>query len=544
MTTATKVLRSHQAEGIDEARELFREGKKAVLVERATGAGKTVLAAEIFRLAYPRPCLFVAPRRVLVRQTEKAIRSWLDDAEPVAVEMAEQHGLSEADGKGPRITVASIQSLARRIEEGTIDPERFAGGVVVVDEVHAIALAERYRPVILALRDAGARLIGLTATPSRKDDGLEEVFDGAVEPVTVADAIKAGWLVKPKLFLRRLDADLGNVKRSHGDFVESELARELSTEKALASICRPIIDQIDDRHGLVFAAGADHAESIARVLCTMSGEPGFARPISYRTKERDRVALVEGLENRRYRLLVNPSLLSEGFDLPAISFIANARPTSSRVRHVQAVGRGLRASPGKTDCLVIEFHAKNLRHKLAGAWDLDASDGPADLGEFMAEIAEREADEGRAIALDDLRALAEIERAACRVAIVYDLARVDPLAAMGLDPETFQVQGNLVTRPTDKQAECLKRSGVKADQIAGLSRRSASKIIDVIVKRSQEGLSTLKQARTLTRHGFDGKSATFDQARDVLERIGGLGWHLSPIQVTEIAAVCGVNVRK
>lgn len=45
----------------------------------------------------------------------------------------------------------------------------------------------------------------------------------------------------------------------------------------------------------------------------------------------------------------------EGFDDPGVSCVVMAKPTRSKSVYVQAIGRGLRLAPGKSDCLVIDI---------------------------------------------------------------------------------------------------------------------------------------------------------------------------------------------
>ena len=52
--------------------------------------------------------------------------------------------------------------------------------------------------------------------------------------------------------------------------------------------------------------------------------------------------------------LVSVGVLTEGWDNPECNIIVHMRPTLSKVLWGQSVGRGLRASPGKNKCIVID----------------------------------------------------------------------------------------------------------------------------------------------------------------------------------------------
>lgn len=57
---------------------------------------------------------------------------------------------------------------------------------------------------------------------------------------------------------------------------------------------------------------------------------------------------------------MNVSVLTTGFDAPHVDFIAILRPTQSVSLYQQIVGRGLRLSEAKQDCLVIDYAGNNI----------------------------------------------------------------------------------------------------------------------------------------------------------------------------------------
>ena len=54
------------------------------------------------------------------------------------------------------------------------------------------------------------------------------------------------------------------------------------------------------------------------------------------------------------QVLVNVDIFSEGFDCPDVEFVQLARPTLSLAKYLQMVGRGLRVTKGKKNCLIID----------------------------------------------------------------------------------------------------------------------------------------------------------------------------------------------
>src|SRR3984893_17573898 len=169
-------LRPYQVEIIAAFERTVAAGQRRVIMVMPTGAGKTVVAAEIARKH--QRVLFLAHRREIVSQTcQKLFDVDLD------------HGIIQA-GFPPRLTelvqVASIQTLHSRAIRGSriALPE---ANLIIVDECHH-ATAETWRKIIAAYPDA--TLLGMTATPCRGDGrGLGGIFDALIESPQVQELI-------------------------------------------------------------------------------------------------------------------------------------------------------------------------------------------------------------------------------------------------------------------------------------------------------------------------------------------------------------------
>jgi superfamily II DNA or RNA helicase len=174
--TAPFQLRPYQNEAIEAIRRAFLQGARSALAVLPTGAGKTVLFAELCRRAGARRTLIVVHRHELLTQAAKKIEGIAGLAP--GIEQGKQRAAAEDS-----VVVASIQSLAkgRQIADG-----RF--GLCVIDEAHHAA-ALSYRQVLKRL--APAYLLGVTATPDRDDQHhLSSVFETVAYSLTLFDLIK------------------------------------------------------------------------------------------------------------------------------------------------------------------------------------------------------------------------------------------------------------------------------------------------------------------------------------------------------------------
>jgi DNA repair protein RadD len=101
---------------------------------------------------------------------------------------------------------------------------------------------------------------------------------------------------------------------------------------------------------MIFTSSVNHAEEILRSL------PAFiSAMVVGDTDLLERDEIIEAFKNKKIKFLVNVSVLTTGFDAPHVDVIAILRPTESVSLYQQIVGRGLRLSPGKNDCLILDY---------------------------------------------------------------------------------------------------------------------------------------------------------------------------------------------
>ena len=148
-------LRPYQLQAIDDARRLFA-GRKRIVLAQPTGAGKTVMGAEIARRAAARgkSVTFVCDQINLVYQTSDRFREW-----------GIEHGVIQADNDRDtdrQVMIASAQSIETRMEkQGWIPP-----GLVVLDECHI------QRDILLKrLKEADSHVLGPDSDSLRRRHG-------------------------------------------------------------------------------------------------------------------------------------------------------------------------------------------------------------------------------------------------------------------------------------------------------------------------------------------------------------------------------------
>ncbi len=498
-------LRPYQRAALEAVRDAYRQGHRSALVVMPTGTGKTVLFAEISRLAKG-PVLVLAHRQELVEQAREKIAAWCDDV--VAVEMAGQRGLTESDGKRPKIAVASIQTLSRRLRHVPRDAFR----IVVVDEAHH-ATADSYRAV---LDHFDAHLLGVTATPDRSDRvPLGEVFSTLAFEYDMRRAIADGWLCPIRSFLVQTQADFSGIRKVAGELSTRDVEDVLTRELHLAEIAAPILRERGDRPTIVFAASVAHAHSLCRVLNEQAGKPGFAAALDGSASFEERAPVLDRFRRGEVEILVNCSLFTEGFDVPEIALVAIARPVLSRSFYAQMVGRGTRIAPGKADVIVLDFVPGNCRHSLAQAVDIFASANP-EVQERARRIAQEASAAGQAIALELALELAQQEQEAQEATVAYQLKKRDPFAAVGIDLDFYVRRSRGDTKATAEQLRYFQKAGLATDRLDDLSALQAEELREQLRDRKAVGLCTPKQARQLVALGIDPRDMFYDAAQELI----------------------------
>lgn len=364
-------LRDYQLEAIEAVTDAWNRGKNAPLVVLPTGAGKTIVAAELisrFCEANPtKKAMFLAHREELLTQTRSKLMV-VNDSISVGVVQGSSNQL------GRRVTVASVQTVGhhtgRRIAEVMAAGQV---GLLIIDEAHH-ATAPGYQRVIERLKDGDPELVimGLTATPDRADGtALDSVFNTVAYARDIFWMIEHGYLVAPTGVTVKLDIDLDAVATREGEFVSSQLSKIMNQPPVNFAVVRAWQEHGFDRKMLAFCVDVAHAEALAETFRD-AGYPSAAIHGELPKKERERV--LDDFRKGALKIVTNCEVLTEGYDDPSTEGIIMARPTQSRGLFAQAIGRGLRPYPGKTECIVIDVVGNSEKHSLASLASLAGLD--------------------------------------------------------------------------------------------------------------------------------------------------------------------------
>jgi type I restriction enzyme R subunit len=377
----------------------MEQGRRKLLIEMATGTGKTRMAAALIKRLFDANwitrALFLVDRNTLAKQTEDAFADHLPTLATYRVPRTGERFLAHK-----QITICTLQTMIneyRNYSAGYFD-------LVIIDECHRSIYGEFRR----VLDHFDAVRIGLTATPlvgAPPDDWDDEdraqvrdtlrffELDAPTFRYTLKEAVEAGYLVPYRIYraqtvktaaeggfdVRRDEIDweaLDPETRAElaelfdgGDTISVDpaaLERRLTVPERNRAMVREFREVLEKGYTgsdgvrrapdwgktIVFAVTKRHAETLARML-----DEAFADKKPHPTT-RYADFVVSGMEAqdtldapaviRRFRkedfpqILVSVNMLDTGFDCPEVVNLVMARFTKSGVLYQQMRGRGTR----------------------------------------------------------------------------------------------------------------------------------------------------------------------------------------------------------
>ncbi len=416
--------RDYQVDCIQAVCKGIQQGRRKLLIEMATGTGKTRTAAALIKRLFEANAitrvLFLVDRIPLALQTEDAFNEHLRDF-PCYVLRA---GRRFQDEK--RITVTTLQSMIN------LYPEYSSGyfDLIITDECHR-SIYGKWKKLLTYFDGIQ---IGMTATPcvaqkeydDQDDDQLfvrdtlrffevdkptysyalnEAIDDGYLvgyqiyKAKTVKTAAEGGFEVKKDEILwdgldDRTRQELGEAfgdsdtltvdpgalerkftipERNRAMVREFRQVMDAGYHDAKGVLRKPLIGKT-----IVFAVTKRHAETLAKLIdqefAHLKPSPDI-RYADYVVSGTSRDDTVDGISKiRRFKkekfpqVLVSVNMLDTGFDCPEVVNLVFARFTRSVILYRQMRGRGTRKAHGKAAFTMFDFTGVTDYHQDDETW--------------------------------------------------------------------------------------------------------------------------------------------------------------------------------
>lgn len=336
---------------------------KWVLMQSATGSGKTVMGAKMIQMALAKGSrsIFLVPRRELLNQTAITFQNFNI---PFGI-------ISAGYTPNPfaKVQIATAGSLARRLDSVQ------APHLIFPDECH-FGKGEQDR-IIKWAKSHGSYGIGLSATPEKTcGTGLGMWFNHMELGPEIRELIELGNLSDYRAFAPSTP-DMSGVKTVKGDYSQSAVSSMMEQDSVLIGNAVSHYKQhAMGKLNIGFCTSIKHSELSAQAYRD-EGIPAAA--IHGKMSDTERMQIIKAFARRELKVLTNNNLLTFGFDLAAaadmdvtVEALSIMRPTKSLPLHMQMIGRALRP---KDEPALLFDHAGNFeRHGLPDdehPWTLD-----------------------------------------------------------------------------------------------------------------------------------------------------------------------------
>lgn len=411
--------RWHQTACIDAVSREIVTGRRKMLVEMATGTGKTRTAAallkRLFEANWATRALFVVDRNTLAMQAEDAFAEHLPHLPCYRVPRT---GRRFQDEK--RVTIVTLQTLVNEYE-------KYSSGyfdLIVIDECHRSIYGKWRR----ALDHFDGIKVGLTATPCVMRDApdvdeedraairdtlrffevdrptysysmSEAIADGHLVPYEIYRAMTARTAATEGFSVSRGEIDwdaLDDNTRSELETLFADrdplivdptaLERKFTIPERNRAMVREFREVLENGYvgpngirrapelgkTIVFAVTKKHAETLARMFDEVFADKKPSPTTRYADfvvsglgpdDTVDGAAKIKRFKKEPFpQILVSVNMLDTGFDCPEVRNLVMARFTHSSILYQQMRGRGTRLAPGKDRFTMWDFTGVTLRH--------------------------------------------------------------------------------------------------------------------------------------------------------------------------------------
>lgn len=346
-------LRPYQIEASEIAVKNLKSYKKPFVIQAATGAGKSLIIADICH-KLDESVLILQPSKELLEQNYEKLKSYgIDDVKIYSASMN-----SKEIGK---YTYATIGSIYKK-------PELFKQfKYVLIDECHLVNpknIKGMYSKFLKAI-DCN-NICGLTATPYRlqskffKQDGqlvytstLKMInrihpffFKKIAFKIETDELIEMGYLSKIKYFTDEVDLSELRINSTGADYTPESMEGYWNDSR-LQRLAK-MIQYIDKnrKRNLVFCSSIRQAKRAKQILDSFDIECAV---VTGDTPKQEREQLVQAFRDGRIRHMINVGVFTTGFDVPELDCVTLARNTMSLALYYQMVGRGVRIDPNDPD---------------------------------------------------------------------------------------------------------------------------------------------------------------------------------------------------
>jgi DNA repair protein RadD len=354
--------------------KLFNGFRPAILATMPTGGGKTVLALEtvvdIFRVEEELKnktmhLLWIVDSKELCEQSLQSFKKiWLQRGDhPLLIQRYfDKFNKIEINENISSITFATFDLITSRITNTDIADFISKISLMIIDEAHS-SNASTYREVFEKYKDFNPdyRILGLTATPYRNDDNINDSLRNMFNEVISITNDNNESEISPIDFL----TNKGYLAKINFQLLKNEESN-IKTMNYYKTLHLSVIENckrlIENKHNtIIFAESKSHAIALSILLTKNDIKNGLIVGETPNIIRKDLIQKFGDKENE-LQVLINHQILSTGIDVPGMNSIMILGEINSPTLALQIIGRAMRGHKnGGNEVNTIYLTSKNRK---------------------------------------------------------------------------------------------------------------------------------------------------------------------------------------
>ncbi len=299
------------------------------------GSGKTLLGLKII-CEKQQSALIIVHRKQLLEQWVERIENFL------GIPKNEIGRIGQEKSKiGKKITIATIQSLSKALDNSDTQNLASKFGTIIIDECHHIP-AETFRNTITKLHSF--YLYGLTATPFRKYNDGKLIFSYLGEIIAEIKPTEISTYKHAKIVVKNTELDVPyNSKTDKFEVLSQILIHDSARNRLIFNDIKQELDK--GKKAVIITERKEHIDSLYQYLkqsyeaVTLSGEDS----------ENQRKTKWKSLQEGNYQVLITTGqFFGEGSDLQNANCLFLVYPFSFEGKLIQYMGRVQRSEIAPT----------------------------------------------------------------------------------------------------------------------------------------------------------------------------------------------------
>lgn len=365
-------LRPYQEKFINELGTKIVQGKRRVVAQLATGAGKTVTFSTIVNRYLNKSgknVLIMVHREELLKQTIITLHKWYG----IVAETVNKNCSKS------QVYVAMVETLNNKLKKQS---DFFSDvGLLIADEVHIGNFHKIYDYF------PSASILGFTATPisASKKRPLNGYFEDIVCGIDIPDLIASNNLVKNVTIHPKGSISRKTLSIKSGEFDDKVMGAAYSKAKQVQNTLSAYSEFALGTKTLVFNCNIEHSRTVNEAFLSNSFN---SRHLDSTCTQEHRRDTLQWFKETPDAILNNVGILTTGFDEPSIQTIIVNKDTLSIPLWLQMCGRGSRPYDNKPFFRIIDM---GTNVSSLGDWDFARDwkyifNNPGKVGEGVAPV--------------------------------------------------------------------------------------------------------------------------------------------------------------